>query len=232
MTEFPGVLRKSGVIRVIPTCQVLAVELFSHALKSAFRFVTQHWSPHGPWGGSNNPRRSQRELGRRCLNLWLQSRHTRHGGRNHHLGTPFGPGFHDLINVWNHLGFAWAPKKNSPIFPPVIVDLTTGTSNLLYINLKKKTSAQQIQGAAFRRQRMYGLRSAKRWYASIFSSWPWHGVAYLSWHFSKATQEQRSVDQFIYKPWHCKYKYYGSGILVGGTYVYLSTINTNQVACR
>lgn len=97
------------------------------------------------------------------------------------------------------------PRRNSPISPGH--RKFNYRDKQLTVHQLKKTSAQQIQGAAFRRQRMYGLRSAKRWYASIFSSWPWHGVAYLSWHFSEATQEQRSIDQFIYKPWHCKYKY-------------------------
>lgn len=69
--------------------------------------------------------RSQGELGRRCLKLWLQSGRARHGGRNYHLGTSVRPGFHDLIDVRNHC-------------------------------FQKAT---------------HGLRSAKRWYASIFSSW-------------------------------------------------------------
>ena len=65
---------------------------------------------------------SQGELGRRCLKLWLQSGRARHGGRDHHLGTSVCPGFHDLINVRNHLGFAAPQFKKTQPFPGVIVD--------------------------------------------------------------------------------------------------------------
>lgn len=124
--------------------------------------------------------RSQRELGRRCLNLWLQSRHTRHGGRNHYLCTPVGPGFHDVINVWNHLGFASAPKtsKNSQIFPvsPVIVDFCW--EKQLKKHRLNKSKVLPSEGSAC-------MGSAPPGVGTLPSFPPGHGSG-LSWHFSKA----------------------------------------------
>lgn len=70
------------------------------------------------------------------------------------------------------------PRRNSPIFPPVIVDLTTGTgrSNLLYINLKKhwlnKSKALLSEGNAC-------MGSAPPSVGTLPSSPPGHG---MEWH--------------------------------------------------
>ena len=204
--NFPGVLRKSGVIRVIPTCQS-SVGSGTLLPRSQVSIQDCHPALEPTWA-----MRWLKQSSALIKRAWSEMPQPLAAIPAHEAWREEPPPWHPLRPwlSWSHqcLEPPWIclSPEETPQYPPVIVNLTTGTSNLLYINLKK-TSAQQIQGAAFRRQRMYGLRSAKRWYASIFSSWPWHGVAYLSWHFSEATQEQRSIDQFIYKPWHCKYKY-------------------------